>query len=211
MSLHVKGAKDDSGKNRVSLVLGGFAEAILEVCKVGTFGANKYTDNGWQSVPNGIARYEDALFRHFLAYKSGEFLDPESKLPHLAHCAWNALAVLSLNLKERNNGSEDCSTQQGPIGTGTSGLRIGVPPIHPRRADDTSSIQPQRPVFPGSPRSEITYPPSRISDYVRDEQGRYVQRPATQQDSIQTVYGAMGDVGLRGSSVLPGYVQNRTA
>ena len=50
--LHKPGAKDDGVKPRTDLVLGGFSRALLEVSQVGTFGANKYTDNGWMEVPN---------------------------------------------------------------------------------------------------------------------------------------------------------------
>lgn len=98
--LHVVGAKDDSVKPRTDLVLGGFSRALWEVSNVGTFGANKYTDNGWQEVPNGIERYLNALLRHYFKYRMGEVYDPESKLPHLSHLAWNALAVLELYRRE---------------------------------------------------------------------------------------------------------------
>ena len=47
-------------------VLKDFSLALLAVAEVGTFGANKYTRGGWQSVPNGIERYEDAFWRHLL-------------------------------------------------------------------------------------------------------------------------------------------------
>lgn len=94
-----KGIKLDEGKNRLSLVLGGFSRACFEVGRVGTFGAKKYTDNGWQEVENGKSRYLDALLRHLFAYFKGELIDPESKLSHLAHVAWNALAILELDLK----------------------------------------------------------------------------------------------------------------
>ena len=93
------GAKLDAGKPRAALVLGGFAKALLEVAKVGTFGANKYTDNGWMEVENGKDRYADAGLRHFLYKAAGEELDPESGLDHLAHEAWNALARLELALR----------------------------------------------------------------------------------------------------------------
>ena len=95
------GAKLDQGKVRVGLVLGGFANALMEVSKVGTYGAAKYSDNGWKEVPNGIARYTDAFFRHNLKNMMGERLDPEWKLLHLAHAAWNALAVLELELQKK--------------------------------------------------------------------------------------------------------------
>jgi len=82
------------------LVLGGFSKALYAVGQVGTFGANKYTDNGWQSVQNGPARYQDALLRHLFTHLGGQPLDDETKLTHLAHAAWNALAILELELKQ---------------------------------------------------------------------------------------------------------------
>lgn len=91
-----KGVKLDDGKPRLDLVLGGFRNALWGVGLVGTFGAKKYTDNGWQEVDNGIERYLSAMLRHYLNYKNGEELDPESGLPHLSHMAWNALAVSEL-------------------------------------------------------------------------------------------------------------------
>ena len=100
ISPHTPGAKLDAGKNRLGLVLQGFANALEEVGRVGTFGANKYTDNGWMSVPNGHARYTDAAYRHLLKEAQGELLDPDSGLQHAAHAAWNALARLELKLRE---------------------------------------------------------------------------------------------------------------
>lgn len=97
-SAHEPGAKLDAGKIRASLVLGGFSRALAEVSKVGTFGAAKYTDNGWRTVPNGFERYSDAQIRHLLQEASGEQVDPESGLLHAAHTAWNALARLELLL-----------------------------------------------------------------------------------------------------------------
>lgn len=58
------GAKLDAGKPRPELVLGAFSRALMQVVNVGTFGANKYSDNGWLTVPKGIERYSDAQFRH---------------------------------------------------------------------------------------------------------------------------------------------------
>ena len=92
---HEAGAKLDAGKPRPWLVLGGFRMALMEVVKVGTFGAKKYSDNGWRCVPNGQARYLDAAFRHLLA---PELRDEESDLPHIAMAIWNLLAVLELRM-----------------------------------------------------------------------------------------------------------------
>jgi dATP/dGTP diphosphohydrolase len=97
---HVAGAKLDAGKIRADLVLGGFANALKEVSKVGTFGANKYSPNGWKSVPNGRERYSDAMLRHWLDESRGEPVDRESGILHAAHLAWNALARLELMIKE---------------------------------------------------------------------------------------------------------------
>jgi len=94
------GAKLDHGKLRAGLVLGGFSRALTAVAEVGTFGANKYTDNGWIEVPDGHQRYTDAMYRHLLTEQKGEALDPESGLLHAAHAAWNALARLDLLLRE---------------------------------------------------------------------------------------------------------------
>lgn len=93
------GAKLDAGKPRPGLVMLGFARALKAVAHVGTFGATKYSDNGWMAVPNGEARYTDAMLRHLLAEGSGEELDRDSGLPHAAHLAWNALARLDLYLR----------------------------------------------------------------------------------------------------------------
>lgn len=96
-----KGVKLDDNKPRMDLVMSGFANALLEVGNVGTFGANKYTDDGWQQVENGVERYLSAMIRHYLKFRRGETKDEESGLHHLSHMAWNALAVLELVYRER--------------------------------------------------------------------------------------------------------------
>ncbi len=95
MDQHEPGAKLDNGKNRMALCLHGFSRAVIQVGEVTTFGAVKYTPNGWKSVENAEERYLDAAYRHMLA-SAIEECDPESGLRHLAHAAWNILAVLEL-------------------------------------------------------------------------------------------------------------------
>jgi Domain of unknown function (DUF5664) len=94
------GAKLDAGKNRMGLVMGGFARALLEVGRVGTYGANKYTANGWVEVPNGVERYTDAMYRHLASEAMGEEVDRDTGIRHAAHAAWNALARLDLAIRE---------------------------------------------------------------------------------------------------------------
>lgn len=96
------GAKLDAGKPRIGLVLGDFSAALIEVAKVGTYGANKYTEHGWLSVPNGVERYTDAMYRHLLAEHITP-LDADTDLLHAAHAAWNALARLELMLRAKDS------------------------------------------------------------------------------------------------------------
>lgn len=96
---HEPGAKLDAGKNRLGLVLLDFARALEAVGAVGTFGANKYTDHGWIDVPDGEARYTDAMLRHLMKEATGERIDPDTGLSHAAAVAWNALARLDLQIR----------------------------------------------------------------------------------------------------------------
>lgn len=71
---------------------------IEMVVKVFHFGAKKYGENRWQNLPDAYNRYKGAMLRHIVAHEKGEVLDPESGLPHLAHMAWNALAILFVEI-----------------------------------------------------------------------------------------------------------------
>jgi hypothetical protein len=93
------GAKLDSGKNRIDLIFNGMPLALKAIAEVATFGANKYSEDGWQHVPDGIKRYTAAMDRHRL--ETGK--DPDSGLLHDAHLAWNALARLELKLRKNEN------------------------------------------------------------------------------------------------------------
>jgi hypothetical protein len=97
---HTVGAKLDAGKDRSALVLSGFSKALTDVIKVGSAGANKYTPNGWKDVENGASRYEDALMRHLMKHWNGEEIDPNFGCTHLAHAAWNLLAIIEFKNKE---------------------------------------------------------------------------------------------------------------
>ncbi len=98
LDAHTPGAKLDAGKCRPHLVYKDFIHALQEVFKNGTFGADKYSDSGWKSVPNASARYLDAFHRHYDKYLLGEIRDLESGTHHLGAAAWNLLAVLELEL-----------------------------------------------------------------------------------------------------------------
>ncbi len=85
--------KHDAGKSRPDLIPG---EALLAVGAVLEYGARKYTEDSWRSVPDAEKRYRAAAVRHLCAILSGEETDPESGLDHWAHVACNALFVLAL-------------------------------------------------------------------------------------------------------------------
>lgn len=122
LAAHDPGSKLDAGKVRVGLMFEGFSRALLEVAKVTTMGAAKYTPRGWESVPNGIERYTDAMDRHHLYELQGEMYDPESHLLHAAHLAWNALARLELMQRKISgfNLSSQSVQPSGPINQGTT-------------------------------------------------------------------------------------------
>lgn len=103
LNLNSPGAKADAGKNRVWLFLAGFSNALEEVAKVTTIGANKYTPNGWVDVPEGQSRYMDAFGRHLLKLGTGEVFDEPplgTGCYHKAAMIWNLLAAFELELRE---------------------------------------------------------------------------------------------------------------
>lgn len=97
--------KADKGK------VGGFHllpwSVLTGLAAIYDYGRKKYAANSWQEVPpdgegrTAEERYEDAMFRHFGAFKEGKWLDPESKLPHLYHALWGMVALCWFNDKKR--------------------------------------------------------------------------------------------------------------
>lgn len=79
-------------------------ESVEEIVKIYTHGAEKYGDNQWQGVEPD--RYVSALMRHLVAWRKGEKIDPDSKLPHLAHVGWNVLALIWFELQEQEEKNE---------------------------------------------------------------------------------------------------------
>lgn len=80
--------KSDAGKPQLSLVP---RRIIFDIAKIREYGNNKYPEGGkdnWKQVEP--ERYQDAAFRHFLAYLDDPHgVDAESGLPHLWHLACN--------------------------------------------------------------------------------------------------------------------------
>jgi len=105
------GMKYDKGKPQVGLVFESFPRALLAVAEVAGFGAKKYTRNGWKEVPDAYNRYKDALGRHLLQ-REIESNDNESHLDHLAHLAWNTLAILELEMLKNETNHELAKGQE---------------------------------------------------------------------------------------------------
>jgi hypothetical protein len=66
---------------------------------------NKYRRNSWKEF--SLEKAQDdlipAAMRHIDAYREGEYLDPQTKLPHLAHAMWNLVTVLWHEIKYRGD------------------------------------------------------------------------------------------------------------
>lgn len=90
----LKGLKCDQDKPRYDLLP---ANAINELAKVLTFGAEKYGAHTWD-IENGLERYRAALLRHTFAIQRGEKYDPESGLLHSAHAQCCAAFITELEL-----------------------------------------------------------------------------------------------------------------
>lgn len=98
------GKKYDNGKPMVGTLTDVFSRALMAVGACIEYGTHKYPNpKNWQLVDDGIKRYRDAMVRHLLKYNAGIDKDEETKLPHLAHMVWNALAILELYMQEHKD------------------------------------------------------------------------------------------------------------
>lgn len=96
------GVKFDEGKLRYDLVP---IEALREITRVLTFGANKYTDRNWEKGIN-YGRCYAAAMRHLTAWWDGEDKDPETGISHLAHagcCIYFLLTYEQRGMNEFDN------------------------------------------------------------------------------------------------------------
>lgn len=89
-----KGVKYDGEKPQMYLLP---PLAALEVGKVLTYGAKKYSPDNWRKVNGLQERYTSATLRHLLAHMAGEEKDEETDLDHLAH----AITCLMFKLEDR--------------------------------------------------------------------------------------------------------------
>lgn len=102
--------KYDTGKVRMGLCTTQFANAIMGIAKVLTFGALKYPDpetgdRSWKNLDNGLIRYGDALDRHLYKVRESmelgkptnlSSIDPETGQLHIDHAITNLLFIRTL-------------------------------------------------------------------------------------------------------------------
>jgi len=68
-------------------------QPLRAVAEVYGYGAAKYAHRNWERGYDWDLSYS-ALQRHVNAFWGGEDLDPESKLPHLAHAVFHCMAMM---------------------------------------------------------------------------------------------------------------------
>ena len=103
------GKRYSAGKNRMDLMP---PEWEWELCRVLTKGAAKYAERNWEKGMEWSAVI-GPLKRHLNKFLRGEQLDDEIKCHHLALVAWNALALMSYDL--RGLGKDDLNRQDCTI------------------------------------------------------------------------------------------------
>lgn len=80
----------NQGKTRYGLLPTSWTKALAEVM---TRGAVKYRPDNWKKGMDPSFMV-DSLERHLQSFREGEIFDPESGNHHMAHVAWNALALM---------------------------------------------------------------------------------------------------------------------
>jgi hypothetical protein len=95
------GVKHDQGKAPWHLLP---PDAMEEVLKVLSYGANKYSERNWEKGMDW-SRAFSAMMRHMWAWWAGEDHDGETGLSHLAHAACCVLFLLAYS--KRFDGYDD--------------------------------------------------------------------------------------------------------
>lgn len=91
----MKFTKHDSVKSRLDLLPPLALEIVGYVLR---HGALKYDEENWRLCKKS-KKYVRPILTHAFKHLQGQFTDPESGLPHLAHAVCNALFALDLAIK----------------------------------------------------------------------------------------------------------------
>ena len=103
-----EGVKYDDGKPLAGDMIMIFPHALMGVAKCIEWGSHKYpqTDN-YIRLKNGYKRYMNGIMRHLLKMMLGQEYDDETKLPHIYHVCWNALAICEHWFKNKSQDEKD--------------------------------------------------------------------------------------------------------
>lgn len=93
MNKNTEDIKKAAGLKKTQLVLMPPAAEEM-ICQVLQSGADKYGAWNWRLSGVEAATYISAIKRHLAAIHSGEWNDPESGKPHIAHIAASASIML---------------------------------------------------------------------------------------------------------------------
>lgn len=98
-------------------------DALWQVALVFGKGAEKYAVRNWEQGYDWSKTF-GAMQRHLALFWQGENVDAESGLPHMAHAAWHALALLTFYLREI--GTDDRPWDFDPSQFGLSSMTAEV-------------------------------------------------------------------------------------
>ena len=89
------GMRFNTGKTRFDLIPQSWIRSLAQIL---TVGAAKYEPRNWEK---GLSYSETlgSLHRHLDSWLNGERYDKETKCHHLGHVAWNALALMTMELR----------------------------------------------------------------------------------------------------------------
>lgn len=88
--------------------------ALVQLGAVCKNGADKYGVMNWREHAVTYSVYHNAILRHLFAIQDGEWLDPESGLPHLAHIMAGAAIVLDAHYNNKLNDDRPKNTGKAP-------------------------------------------------------------------------------------------------
>jgi len=89
------GLRYNADKVRLDLIP---AEWVIVLGEILTGGAKKYAPRNWERGME-YSKMIASLMRHLFKRLCGEIYDKESRSPHMGHVAWNALALMSYDLR----------------------------------------------------------------------------------------------------------------
>lgn len=105
------GLKHDSEKVDMTILPPSF---LIETATALTYGSRKYDRYNFLRLEGAGQRYAAAMMRHWVAWMSGEDIDPDSGLSHLSCASANLAMLIASDSHGIDIGSWRISSAQGP-------------------------------------------------------------------------------------------------